>query len=470
VFIPCTERTPPETTPKISHRTRGYYFRLQDLLYDGGSYTFQSGIRSWPFSFTIPIEAESADPRVQRPSAKRELDKIGMLRKHDLEGLESDHFSSNPTWRGSYDNFRGRPDPHRLPDTFEYVSNRFPASCEARVEYELTATLKRPTRGVLFPAKDIEASRYIVLRSRNHAQDHRHGASPEISRIVDMDANFAVSQLTFNHGSKRSLLETAAMNIFRPGDMPKLIVTISAVFNRQLRPGNICAFLLRASNAANSDLAEQSSMPPIKLRSYTLYLVARTALRAKLEAVMVQDVNHHAIERRVLLSGKGLDMDVPRCEDRAAVETPTLDISTESPPDGFLRLSSGPLTDESDRRFMIPTFKTYNINREYTLALEMKLECAGAKYDLKRENIEVVILAEEDDVEPGKLEQVQDSGKATEQTGVSHSDSKGTLKSQDSADEKQGPMPPPPREAEVEELPQYEPGDVPVYHAGDQSA
>ena len=395
-----------------------------------------------------------------------------MLRKHDLEGLESDHFSSSPTWRGSYDNFRGRPDPHRLPDTFEYVSNRFPASCEGRVEYELTTTLKRPTRGVLFPAKDIEASRYVVLRSQNHPLDHRRGAvKPEISRIVEMDENFAASQLTLNHGSKISLLEKAAMNIFRPNDMPELIVTISAVFNRQLRPGNACAFLLRAAKAANSNLAKDSPIPPIKLRSYTVYLVARTALRAKLEAVMVQDVNHHAVERRVLLSGKGLDLDVPRCEDRAAVEPPTPDILTESPPDGWLRLSSGPLADESDRRFMIPTFKTYNINREYTLALEMKLECAGVKYDLKRENIEVLILAEEDYAEPGKPEQVQDSGKATEQTGVSQSNSKGPLESQDSTDEKQGLVPPPaPRETEVEELPQYEPGDVPVYHVGDQSA
>lgn len=387
-----------------------------------------------------------------------------MLKKHDLEGLESDHFSSSPTWRGSYDNFRGRPDPHRLPDTFEYVSNRFPASCEARVEYELSATLKRPTRGVLFPAKDIEASLYVVLRSRNHSQDHRSGdvkPSPETSRMVKMDASFAASR------SKISLLERAAMNIFRPSDTPELIVTISAIFNRQLRPGDVCAFLLRASKLANSDLAEETPMPPIKLRSYTLYLVARTALRAKLEAVMVQDVNHHATERRVLLHGKALDWDVPVSEDGAEVVTPTPDIRREILPDGWLCFASGPLSAESDRRFMIPTFKTYNINREYTFALEMKLECAGVKYDLKRENIEVVIMAEDDHSEPNR---VQISGKATEQTGASQPGRKGPVESQDSTDEKQGPMPPATREAEVEELPRYEPGDVPVYHAGDQSS
>jgi hypothetical protein len=166
---------------------------LQDILYDGGNYTFQSGTRSWPFRFTIPIEAESEDPRSQRPQGKRELDRIGILKKNDIEGLENDHFSSSPTWRGSYDHFRGRPDPHRLPDTFEYVSNRFPASCEARVEYELTATLKRPTRGVLFPAKDLEAALEVVLRSRNHPDCLRGAARtfPYATQVVEIKQMYA---------------------------------------------------------------------------------------------------------------------------------------------------------------------------------------------------------------------------------------------------------------------------------------
>lgn len=415
------------------------------------------------------IEAESEDPRSQRPPGKRELDKIGILKRNDIEGLESDYFSSSPTWRGSYDSFRGRADPHRLPDTFEYMSNRFPASCEARVEYGLTASLKRPTRGVLFPSKDLEASLDIVLRSRHHPQDLRRGAartSPNATQIVKIDQNFANSQLMFNHGLKVSLLDRAAMNVFKPSDLRGVTVTISVVLDRHFRPGGICPLLLRATKENSSDPAKVSPMLPIKLRSYALRLIARTALRAKLEAVMVQDVNHHAVDRRVLLSGKGLNLDVPWSKDEEPVTGPSR-ASTEPSLDGWLDLSSSRPADESDRAFMTPTFKTYNINREYALALEMKLECAGIKYDIKRENIDVTILAEEDYAEHSNKEDVRVGPGVVEPHGRPQTDSKAQHLS---TDEKQGPVPPPPREAESEQLPQYEPGDVPVYHAGEDSS
>jgi hypothetical protein len=420
---------------------------LQDILYDGGNYTFQSGTRSWPFRFTIPIEAESEDPRSQRPQGKRELDRIGILKKNDIEGLENDHFSSSPTWRGSYDHFRGRPDPHRLPDTFEYVSNRFPASCEARVEYELTATLKRPTRGVLFPAKDLEAALEVVLRSRNHPDCLRGAARtfPYATQVVEIKQMYA-------GGSKTSLLDRAATSIFKSSDPRGVNVTIVVVLNRFLRPGGRCSLLLRAT--------QEMQVSPIKLRSYTLRLIARTALRAKLDAVMVQDVNHHAVDGRVLLSGKGSDRTVPQSKAEEHIPAP---VATETSLKDWLDLSSDVPADQPDR-FVTPTFKTYNINREYALTLEIKLDCGGSKHDVKRENIDVTILAAEDYTESLKTEDARGVPAVTEQVEISQTDSRATPQT---TDEKKGPFQPPSREPEEEQLPQYEPGDVPVYHAGE---
>lgn len=369
------------------------------------------------------------------------------MKKNDIEGVESDHFSSSPTWRGSYDSFRGRSDPHRLPDTFEYVSNRFPASCEARVEYELTATLKRPTRGVLFPAKDLDTSLEVVLRSRNHPEDLRRimKTSPDATQVVDIKQMYA-------SGSKGSFLDRATTSIFKSSDLRGFNVTIAVVLNRCLRPGGKCSLLLQAT--------QEMQALPTKLRSYTLRLIARTALRAKLEAAMVQDVNHHAVDGRVLLSGKGLDLVVPWSQGEEHLLTP---LYTQSSSKHWLDLSSTLPADQSDQ-FMTPTFKTYNINREYALTLEMKLECGGSKYDVKRENIDVTILAADDYIKIVKSESLRGDPGASEQVESTQSDSKAT---QPSADEKKGPMPPPPREPEEEQLPQYEPGDVPVYHAGE---
>lgn len=461
-------------TLQISHRTRGYYFQLQEVVYDEGSYTFQRGTRSWPFSFKLPLEADSEDPRTARLPAKRELDKSGFLKRNDPEGLQSDHFSSSPTWRGSYDGFRGRPDPHRLPSTFEYVSNRFPASCEARVQYELHATLIRPTRGVLFPSKDLESSCDIAMRSRNFLEDFpqsRH--SFKGSQIVSIKQNFAASQLASNNGFKTSLLNKAAMSILKPSNLQEVNVTISVCLDRYLRPGSICTFFLRASEEVNSaSPAKDKFHSLIRLRSYTLRLIARTALRAKLEALMVQDVNHYAVDGRILLSGKGLELDVPLSEqDDRQTTSPLPDASTAGL-DGWLRLSSTRPTYKSDRQFMVPTFKTYNISREYEFAVEMKLECAGVKYDVKLENIAVTMLAEEDQPKNGTgNDSLQDGSSLGARDRSQEGGSKGKQDQRNdipSTDEKQGPVPPS-AEAEPEQLPQYEPGDVPVYNASEPS-
>lgn len=333
------------------------------------------------------------------------------------------------------------------------------------MQYGLTASLKRPTRGVLFPSKDLKASLDIVLRSRHYPQDLHQGAaltSPNATQIVKTDHNFAAFQLMFNHGSKMSLLDRAALNIFKPTDLRGVTVTISVVLDRHFRPGGICPLFLRATQVNSLDPAEKSPVVPLKLRSYALRLIAQTALRAKLEAVMVQDVNHHAVDRRVLLSGEGLSLDVPWSKDDERPTDPSPS-STATSPYGWLDLSSSRPADESDRAFMTPTFKTYNINREYALALEMKLEYAGIKYDIKRENIDVIILAEEDHAEPSNMEDVRSGPGVVEPSGRSQTN----IKAQHlSTDEKQGPVPPPPRETESEQLPQYEPGDVPVYYIG----
>ena len=453
---------------KISHRTRGYYFRHRECVYDGGSYTFQSGSRNWPFSFTIPLEAENEDPRTQRPPHKRELDKIGIMKKNDIESLESDHFSSSPTWRGTYDSFRGRPDPHWLPDTFEYMSNRFPASCEARVEYELTATLKRPTRGVLFPAKDLEASHDVVLKSRYHLPrtSGKGRRRPDGTQIVHITQDFAAARLASINGAKTSALNRKVLSMFMTNDAPEVKVNISIFLDCYLRPGGLCPLLVQATqeNTVNPPLG------PIILRSYTLRLVARTALRGKQESVMVQDVNHYAVEGRVLVAAKGLDLDLPYSEGLAETDPEEVRRSLQeaSPPilhKGWLNLSTKLPTYDADRQFMNPTFKTYNIDRGYEVSLEMKLECAGVKYDVKHEGIAVVLLAEEDHPANGRANPLLVSAEQ-----VTTKSSKGVRELPDtgSSDQKSGPVPPPPRDVQPEPPPSYEPGDVPDYHAGDQ--
>lgn len=339
------------------------------------------------------------------------------------------------------------------------------------MEYGLTATLKRPTRGVLFPSKDLEASHDLILRSRNYLQDVRPRPAEASSQIVKIDRDFHASQLVSDNGKKMSLLNRTILNTFAPSDLQPVIVTISVFLDRYVRPAGICRCLLRASREAIADSAKHTQMTPIKLRSYSVRLIARTALRAKLEAVMVQDVNHHAVDGRVLLSGKGLDLDVPWSKDDEGHATnPIPNASTSPPLDGWLDMSSTWPTYETDRQFMTPTFKTYNINREYALALEMKLECAGIKYDVKRDNIEVAILAVEDHAVNGNEQEVPRDDRMVEHGSAPLTDSKGALENDLNLDEKQGPVPPPSREVETEQLPQYEPGDVPVYHAGDESS
>lgn len=393
------------------------------------------------------------------------------MKKNDLEGLESDHFSSSPTWRGSYDSYRGRPDPHYLPDTFEYVSNRFPASCEARVEYELTATLKRPTRGVLFPAKDLEVLQDIILRSRNRLQSFpsktEKRANPETeTQIVSIPHDFAAAHLASSQ--KMSKITKAAMNVFKPSDLRPVNVDISVVLNRYLRPSGPCALLLQISMAATGYPASFAGMggryqelAPVRLQSYTLRLLARTALRGKQESVMVQDVNHYAVDGRTLLAGKSLDVVIPRISDSVD------DDSGHGGPNltevgGWLDLSAPFPLDEGTRQFVTPTFKTYNINREYEFSLEMRVECSGIKYDIKSDSIPVTILAEEDYPE---IEKKDNDRRDVEQMRPPSMDRKEQSDNQPSTDEKKGSVQPPPREEEPEALPKYEPGDVPDYQA-----
>ena len=409
------------------------------------------------------MEAENEDPRNQRPASKRELDKIGIMKRNDIESLDSDHFSSSPTWRGSYDSFRGRPDPHWLPDTFEYLSNRFPASCEARVEYELTATLKRPTRGILFPAKDLETSLDVVVRSRNHLGTTlgQRITSPDGTKIVKIKNDFAAARLASVSGTKTSSLNRKIVKVFKSSDLQEFNMNISVLFDRYLRPGGSYPLLLQISQEDPAD----STLLPITLRSYILRLIARTSLRGKQEAVMVQDVNHHALESRVLFAGKGLDLEVPYGDGSEGAETLKRSLredSTSSLLDSWLNLSARLPTFESDRQFMTPTFKTYNMNREYELGIEMKLECAGVKYDIKCENIAVTVLAEEDHPATVRKNNV---GVAAPQDETR--DIKGIRERPEdppTINEKRGPVPPPPRDEQPEPPPKYEPGDVPDYH------
>lgn len=333
------------------------------------------------------------------------------------------------------------------------------------MEYELTAMLKRPTRGVLFPSKDLEATLDVVVKSWNNPPYFFRGSvivSPDSTQMVKIDQHFAASQF---HGSKMSLLDRAIMNIFKPSDLRGITVTITVLLDRNFRPSGLCPLLLRVAKGASSNSAEESPISPIKLRSYTLRLIARTALRAKLEAFMVQDVNHHAVDGRVLLSGKGLDLDIPWGKNEGPLTSPLVAERGYSL-EGWLNLSSKRPADKPDRGFMTPTFKTYNINREYALTLEMKLEFEGIKYDVKRDNIDVAILPEDDYVATRQELDVIRDRRLAEQDGrpEPQSDSKPVPLS---TDEKKGYVAPPSREPEQDQLPQYEPGDVPVYQAGE---
>jgi hypothetical protein len=333
------------------------------------------------------------------------------------------------------------------------------------VEYELTATLKRPTRGVLFPAKDLEASQEIILRSWNHLQglDSRNGqraSSIPQTQTAAITQDFATAHLASSQGAKMSKLSRAAMSVFKPSDLRPVNVDISVVLPKSFHPGVLCHFHLQMSQIGNGspeNIARYEALSPLKLQSYTLRLLARTALRGKQEAVMVQDVNHYAVDSRVLFSGKGLDLIIPSKDVSKSIDTSPNDASNPTSRDGWLDLSVTLPFDDTDRQFMTPTFKTYNINREYELALEMKLECAGIKYEVKRDNIPVTILAEEDYARQEGSHRGEMAAKRVQPPGM---DSKIP-----STDEKNGPLLPPPREEESEVLPKYEPGDVPDYQA-----
>jgi hypothetical protein len=328
------------------------------------------------------------------------------------------------------------------------------------VEYELTATLKRPTRGVLFPAKDLEASQEIILRPWNHLQgfaskNGQSASSTPETQTVTITQDFSAAHQASSQGVKMSKLSRAAMNVFKPNDLRPVNVDISVMLPRSFRPGALCHFRLQMSQVGNGSPDE--GLPPVRIQNYTLRLLARTDLRGKQESVMVQDVNQYAVDSRVLFSSKGLDLIIPSKEVSESADTSHNDASNPTSRDGWLDLSATLPSDEADRQFMTPTFKTYNINREYELALEMKLECAGIKYEVKRDNIPATILAEEDYAGQEGVPRGEMSAEQVQPPGMDRKIS--------CTDENKGPVPPPPREEESEALPKYEPGDVPDYQA-----
>lgn len=404
----------------------------------GTHFTHKAGEYIWPFEFWLPAKCDvhaivmgrlnsglgtapgsSAFISTTRP--KRRLDRMGFMQqvetdpqlgsdgeKEGRQWWENDYFTPRKPWRGSRD-----PRHHPVLDSFEYVSSRWPVDWEGRVEYSLLATVSRPGGGLLFPVKDLTTS--TDLRVKSLAPDEaerllRQKQSRTVTQTVSSlrlpimssssTSNSNDNNVTDPNSTDRptqlrrlSLLDRT-QSLLRPSTVPKQDITISMETATHVKLGSPLSIGLRlvspsspyspTSGESGSDPRPNPSrmtlLPTTILKSLTISLHATTAVRDNATSALEQQVQR--TDAMLLFKKKDVDRPFPPLSPSPSSPNPRLTIAD---------LSSDPLLVPVT---LPPTFTTYNIARWYTLAVDLKVECAGESVNFSLPDVSITLISE----------------------------------------------------------------------------
>jgi hypothetical protein len=457
----------------VSYRSRGYYFSQHLSLYAEGKYKHKAGTYTWPFTFTIPDQASrqpvSAPANISKSSSgwrsPRPLSAAGVLRPGVGHELESDTFTVKPPFRASAPHALQA---HPLPDSFAYAHSGFPADFEGRVEYTLVATLTRPSGGILFSPKNLEASANILVKS------FRSRTTPDpVHSLQTHRSTHTISTLRLlssNMDRKLTFLEKTR-SVLNSSTIPTCTFQVTVATPRYLWPAahssdtlplTIAVLRLKVPQPDKTDAPSNDVPTPIvKLTALSLWVWARTLLRDNAKAAIDQTIDYE--DRVFHVPRTGLDIEIPVLEAGTPLHSPML--SEPSSPASESRdaklldrhdsaqppkLDLGKILNlQLERDVLPPDFSTYNIYRSYTLGFKLRLEALGESIDVSQDGIKVRVLQELAPL----------GSRAAPPTERPNTAGALLATSSDNSPYGDGPFPPePPPDASVEEdqLPQYE--------------
>ena len=381
----------------------------------GSHFTHKPGKSSWHFEFHLPEEGDvqsivlgthhpASREAAQYGSAafstskpKRYLDNMGMMQRtapqvNDADGTvqhENDYFTARRPWRGSKD-----PRPHPLPDSFTYISSRWPLDWECRVEYSIHATVSRPSGGsTLFRDKDLISVTEIPVRSvwRSYSVAkqsfqgllrHQQHKMIEASLLTPLDSPTSAESTTATPLIRRlSLLDKTKSILLPSSNLPKHTIPFRITTSRNLRSSSPIKLSIQqeliteqSTKSSNKDQAPPSNptISPnlsITLRSLSIQLLTITSIRDNAQAALEQTTSR--TDSVTLYKNKSLSLLLPINVNYGSVSSTTQDTSLTS------RTTNGQIWEIRMPKDLVASFATYNISRSYKMSVEMKLGIAG---------------------------------------------------------------------------------------------
>ena len=326
-----------------------------------------------PFDVTAKAQAFSDRPQATlytnittSPIAANDSDTAGIV-------WENDYFKVSDLFSGTSDAKE-----HALPGTFDYSTTRGPIKWEGRIEYELIAIVTRTGGSVLFPTKDLSATRELPVSTRTPTRaaallKQRTKISmsgPLLIRQTDTEGtDDTVSKASASAAqTRRTSLLNRTHSLLRPGAFTKATLFVSVETPSYVRPGkNI--FLSISHMRPPSSLQSDAPVPKLRLKEFTLSLLSTTTVRDN--ASTAQEQRFSRSDVTILHKRKELDILLPiRASDHVFALSPIM-------PD------------------VPPSFSTFNILRGYWLSIEMRIEVAGGEIvKLSHDGVRVVVLSD----------------------------------------------------------------------------
>ena len=381
----------------------------------GSHFTHKPGKSSWHFEFHLPEEGDvqsivlgthhpASKEAAQYGSAafstskpKRYLDNMGMMQRtspqvNEADGTvqhENDYFTPRRPWRGSKD-----PRPHPLPDSFTYISSRWPLDWECRVEYSLHATVSRPGGGsALFRDKDLvnvtEIPVHSVWRSyslRKQSLDdqlrQQQHKTIEASLLTSLDSSTSTDPAATTPLVRRlSLLDKTKSIILPSSTLPKHTIPFRITISRNLQSSSLINLGIQQDSTTSRptkslDGASPPSNKPVTspilrmtLTSLSIQLSTTTSIRDNAQTALEQITSR--TDNVTLYKNKSLSLLLPITDICGSVSS-TTQPSMFTTPTTKARISEIRMPKD-----LVASFTTYNISRSYKLTVETKLSIAG---------------------------------------------------------------------------------------------
>ena len=360
-----------------------------NILQAGAHFSHKAGEYVWPFKLRLPdhcdvnsivtatnsygTDSTSGAAAFATTKPKWHLDNMGMMQRVGKSAAnirqdtanstgqiwENDYFAPRRPWRGSRD-----PREHPLPESFQYISSRWPLDWEARVEYELLATVSRPGGSVLFPIKDLGATYEVPVNALAHRDHISLLKSKQITPLsgtflsrlnesmADSDTQTPPTEIPTGQFRRFSLLERT-QSLIRPAAFVKTELKISVLTPKYVFPGCSLEISIEDVEPSSQPGASQARRLSLRLKALTISLLTTTAVRDNATTTLEQRAQR--TDSETLFKNKKMDVDLPV-------------LATD--PD----LSLTPMPTSS-----VPSFTTYNIARWYKLAVELKVAVEGGE-------------------------------------------------------------------------------------------